>query len=178
MKDKSSDLSFANWPKRAAALLVDFLIIFFLYVGVLIIFNIVLNLIFLGLGLFVSDGSTLSDFLASTLVILTAIVIYLGFFIVIASYYSITMSRSGDKNGQSLGKEIFSIKVIREDGQEISKQYALKRQLLIITLLFNLLLGVITVFIAPAINYLWPLQDKNNQALHDKLAKSFVIESF
>lgn len=164
---------FASWPKRALALIADLLIIIFLYAGVLIIFNIILQLIFFILSLLISKGAMLDEQLSLLLVVLTSVVIYGGFFIVIAVYYLMTMSRDGQKNGQSLGKEIFSIKVIREDGQEITKKYALKRQLTILGFVF---LGIVTLGAALIADYLWPLKDKKNQALHDKVARSLVIK--
>jgi type IV secretory pathway VirB10-like protein len=37
------------------------------------------------------------------------------------------------------------------------------------------LLGIITLYIYIVVDYLWPLWDRENQALHDKIASTHVI---
>lgn len=91
-----------------------------------------------------------------------------------ALYYCWIMPRT---NGQTVGKKALEIRVVREDGQAITAGFAFNRQILVISLLFNLL-GSIFLFNLPLlIDYLWPLWDSKNQALHDKIVKSRVVRA-
>jgi uncharacterized RDD family membrane protein YckC len=90
-------------------------------------------------------------------------------------YWGLFMRRKGEKNGQSLGKQIFGIRVVREDGKEVGFWWAGLRQVIVISLLFMNVLLFITVLIAPILNFLWPLWDQKRQALHDKIVKSRVV---
>lgn len=104
-----------------------------------------------------------------------------GIFIVVALasivlvptlYYCITMSRT---NGQTPGKQAVGIRVVREDGQPVGAWFAFLRQILVITLLFGVLGSLL--YIAQLVDFLWPLWDRKNQALHDKIVKSRVVRA-
>ncbi len=36
--------------------------------------------------------------------------------------------------------------------------------------------GLFTILILPLLNYLWPLWDKKNEALHDKMCSTRVVK--
>ena len=77
-------------------------------------------------------------------------------------------------DGRTIGKMATGIRVVRENGERVDFGYAMYREFLIKYLLF----GVLTVFtlgLATLLNYLWPLWDDQNRALHDKIAKSRVV---
>lgn len=94
--------------------------------------------------------------------------------VVVASiYYCLIMPRT---NGQTVGKMATEIRVVREDGQEMTAGFAFVREILVITILFNLL-GRFLLSIPTLLNYLWPLWDSKNQALHDKIVKSRVVRA-
>jgi uncharacterized RDD family membrane protein YckC len=110
------------------------------------------------------------------------------------------MRRSGLKNGQSLGQGIFNIRVARLNGKEVGFWWAFLRQIVVMGILlyfaasiisFALSIPLFAIFpdsdfasiISPVIyclpylaNYLWPLWDPINQALHDKVVSSVVIK--
>lgn len=88
-----------------------------------------------------------------------------------AVYYCWIMTST---NGQTVGKKATGIRVVREDGKPVDAGFAFMRQIVVIQFLFGglgaLLLGIPTI-----LNYLWPLWDDGNQALHDKIVKSRVV---
>ncbi|MGH2958280.1 MAG: RDD family protein, partial [Solirubrobacterales bacterium] len=98
----------------------------------------------------------------------------IAFLIIIAAstiYYMWTMAAW---NGQTVGKKVTGIRVVREDGGRITAGYAFKRQTLVIGILFGYV-AILLLYIPTFLNYLWPLWDEKNQALHDKIVKSRVV---
>jgi uncharacterized RDD family membrane protein YckC/type II secretory pathway pseudopilin PulG len=85
------------------------------------------------------------------------------------SYYILLMTRKGARNGQTVGKRALDIRVIRDDGQPVTTGTVLQR-LLVISVL-----SLITVGILGVLDYLWPLGDRSNRALHDMIAKTHVV---
>lgn len=150
----------SGWWPRAGALIVD---------------SIIVGAISFGLGLMLgiadvttqSNGSGGSAFTSFDLK-------FTLFSIVIASiYYCGTMVRS---NGQTVGKQATGIRVVREDGEEMTLGFAFVRQILVIQILFNTISWIV-LWIPGLLNYLWPIWDDNNQALHDKIVKSRVVKT-
>ena len=80
------------------------------------------------------------------------------------------MLRPGRGNGQTLGKELLGIRVTRLDGAPVRLGTALLRELL-----GKLVLGITGVWVL--VDNLWPLADARNQALHDKLASTVVLDA-
>ncbi len=68
-----------------------------------------------------------------------------------------------------------SITVVRDTGEEIGLGYGFLREIVIKWLLFGVV-GGFFFSIPTLVNYLWPLWDDENRALHDMLAKSHVIK--
>lgn len=68
-------------------------------------------------------------------------------------------------NGQTIGKMIFQIRVVREDGTPIGYGRAL----------FRFLAYFISILPFGA-GFLWAFVDKKGQSLHDKLARTVVIK--
>lgn len=89
-------------------------------------------------------------------------------YVVAYLYAPLTMMRSGEHNGQTFGKQALGIRVRRDTGNEIGFWYSALRELLAKGILGPLTLGI---------DYLWPLWDKRNQALHDKVVGTFVVRS-
>lgn len=150
----------SGWWPRAGALIVD---------------SIIVGAISFGLGLMLgiadvttqSNGSGGSAFTSFDLK-------FTLFSIVIASvYYCATMVRT---NGQTVGKQATGIRVVREDGEEMTLGFAFVRQILVIQILFNTISWIV-LWIPGLLNYLWPIWDDNNQALHDKIVKSRVVKT-
>jgi uncharacterized RDD family membrane protein YckC len=90
-----------------------------------------------------------------------------------ALYYGLLMSRPGERNGQTWGKQATEIRVVRADGQPITFGFALLRELLVKTILFGYV-AVVTLYVATLLNYLWPLWDERNRALHDRIVSTLV----
>jgi uncharacterized RDD family membrane protein YckC len=106
----------------------------------------------------------------------------LGVFLMLAGlvvaffYYPLTMMREGVRNGQSLGKQLLGIRVVRDDGQAVGFGWALLRQFVVMYLLFAVVGGFL--FGLPwLIDVLWPLWDRENRALHDMIVKSHVVKA-
>jgi uncharacterized RDD family membrane protein YckC len=104
----------------------------------------------------------------ATTAIAAALGIVLG-----ALYYGLLMSRPGARNGQTWGKQATEIRVVRVDGEPMTFGYALLRELLVKTILFGYVAAV-TLYVATLLNYLWPLWDERNRALHDRIVRTLV----
>jgi uncharacterized RDD family membrane protein YckC len=92
-------------------------------------------------------------------------------------YAPLLMRRPGARNGQTLGKQMVGIRVVRENAQPMDYGSALVRQWLVITLLIQVVGGAFTGGIASIIDYLWPLWDSRNRAVHDIIASTMVFRS-
>jgi uncharacterized RDD family membrane protein YckC len=90
-------------------------------------------------------------------------------------YFPLTMRRRGEHNGQTWGKQACGIRVMREDRQPVDAQLAIQREILLKYLVFWVL-SVFLLLIPALVNYLRPLWDEHNQALHDKLARTYVVK--
>jgi uncharacterized RDD family membrane protein YckC len=121
-------------------------------------------LIWLGSGLIVAGSEAAG-------VILFFVGLVVAFF-----YFPITMAREGAPNGQSLGKQILSIRVVRDDGEPVSFGFALLRQFVVFYLLFQVI-GSVLLGIPWLLDVLWPLWDSEHRALHDMMVKSHVVEA-
>lgn len=83
-------------------------------------------------------------------------------------YAPVLMCRSGSHNGQTLGKQALAIRVVRQDAQPITASTALVREFV-----GKGVLGLVPFF--TIVDYLFPLGDPRRQAIHDKLASTFVV---
>ena len=91
-------------------------------------------------------------------------------------YAPLLMKRKGKHNGQSLGKQICGIRVIRADGDPMRFSDAAMRQ--IIYKSFGLLVASTFIPIFPWIlDYLWPTWDEQHRALHDLAADTRVVSA-
>jgi uncharacterized RDD family membrane protein YckC len=91
-------------------------------------------------------------------------------------YAPLLMARQGENNGQSLGKQIVGIRVIRDDGDPYGFGSAFVRQVLVINLLFGVV-GGFFFGLAQLLDYLWPLWDETNRCLHDMIVSSHVVRA-
>lgn len=143
---------YATWGRRAGAYLLDTLII----VGVVLVIALVV-------GIIVGASSD-----AETGVISAALLGYLLTFVLPFPYFTFF---HGDPSGQTPGKRAVGIRVVRDEtGASIGYGRALGRYA--ITVLFAWLL-----FLPLLLDYLWPLWDDTNQALHDKVVSSIVVRA-
>jgi uncharacterized RDD family membrane protein YckC len=77
-------------------------------------------------------------------------------------------------NGQTVGHRAASTRIVMADGTRMSGKRAFVREALVKGILIDGA-GNFTFGIVPIVNYLFPLWDPNNEALHDKLCTTRVV---
>jgi uncharacterized RDD family membrane protein YckC len=87
-------------------------------------------------------------------------------------YAPLLMARGADRNGQTLGKQAMGIRVVRERLAPMDVPVGLLREAL-----GKQILGVLTAGIYLLVDFLWPLFDSERQALHDKIAQTWVVRA-
>jgi uncharacterized RDD family membrane protein YckC len=153
-------LKFASWWARVGATIVDGLIIF---VPAFVIGAI------LGVGAAASGDEGALAFIGG--IILTFLIAAIvGIF-----YAPALMSRSGEHNGQTWGKQITNCRVVRANGQPFDFGSAAVREIAVKWLLFGFV-GGFFASIPTLIDWLWPLWDDQNRALHDMVVDTRVVE--
>jgi uncharacterized RDD family membrane protein YckC len=147
----------AGWGTRLAAYLIDGLI---LAVPVVILAVIVIA---------IAAGS-------DTGAIVTGIFGFLAYLVVLFLYAPLLMARDGARNGQTWGKQMLDIRVIRDGGEPMSFGWAALREIAVKGLLVTLASSIIP-FIPWFLNYFWPLWDDQNRALHDMVVSTHVVQA-
>src|SRR4051794_869991 len=145
----------AGWWSRVGAAILD---------GLIAIAILIIPVVAIIVVLFL----TLDEDTASGIV---NIAIYPFWFAWLFLYYPLTMKRVGQHNGQTFGKQIVGIRVVREDGYAFGAGNAIVREVLVKSLLMGL------CFIVYFLDVLWPLWDDRNQALHDKIVSTLVVRA-
>ncbi len=142
-KEKQSHLPLSSFKKRAAAFLIDFAII--LAITMTIVF--VPQVLSLSSRLFLNGGISVVLFTTIGLLWLYSTLLE-GF------------------NGQSLGKRVMGLKVVRTDGKKMSYDHAAIRNFgkILPLLPFDLLIGM------------WRIPDKTFMRYFDKFAGTTVID--
>jgi uncharacterized RDD family membrane protein YckC len=107
--------------------------------------------------------------------------VFLLFALVYMLYTVILICRDGEHNGQTLGKQWVGLRVIRNDGEPVDLKTALMREGLVKTLpgvigSLSALVGVATSFFS-LLDDLWPLRGNENQAIHDLVAETHVVQT-
>jgi uncharacterized RDD family membrane protein YckC len=97
--------------------------------------------------------------------------ILVGFVLALA-YAPIMLAR----DGQTFGHRKVGIRVVRSDGSGIGGGRAFVREVLVKALLMENV-ALLTAYILTVVNYLWPLWDARNQALHDKICDTLVVRT-
>ena len=87
-------------------------------------------------------------------------------------YAPMLLARHGEHNGQTLGKQALGLRVVTTAGVPVTFGVGVKRQLLGQTLI-----GLFTFGFYYLIDYAWPLWDERKQALHDKIATTYVFSA-
>jgi uncharacterized RDD family membrane protein YckC len=89
-------------------------------------------------------------------------------------YAPLLMGRQGAHNGQTWGKQIVGIRVVRDSGQQVDIGFAFLREFVVKGLLFGFV-GSFFFSIPTLIDYLWPLWDDQNRCLHDMVVSTHVV---
>jgi uncharacterized RDD family membrane protein YckC len=90
-------------------------------------------------------------------------------------YAPVLMARGGDHNGQTWGKQIVGIRVVRDSGAQVDFGFACVREVLVKGLLFGFVGGWF-LSIPTIIDWLWPLWDGENRCLHDMVVSTHVVK--
>jgi len=77
-------------------------------------------------------------------------------------------------NGQTLGRMVLGIRVVRAKGQPMTFGFAMLREVAVKALLFGIA-SSLTFGLASLLDVLWPLWDEENRALHDFIVDTRVI---
>ncbi|MFT4035395.1 MAG: RDD family protein [Patulibacter sp.] len=85
---------------------------------------------------------------------------------------AIALCRGG---GQTPGKRVAGIRVVRADGQPIDWRTALLRELTLKTIALAAV-ALVTLFLGWVLNFLWPLWDREHRAGHDFAARTRVVQ--
>ena len=86
----------------------------------------------------------------------------------------VLMARQGEHNGQTWGKQIVGIRVVRDNGEQVDFGFAFLRDVVVKGLLFGFVGG--WFFSIPTlVDYLWPLWDGENRCLHDMVVSTHVV---
>ncbi len=100
----------------------------------------------------------------------------LGYVIVLILYGAFFMRREGIRNGQTLGKQWVGIRAVRDSGEPFNLGSGLVREFVVKNLLFGWV-GGFFLYIPTLLDYLWPLWDDQNRALHDMVVSSHVVRA-
>jgi uncharacterized RDD family membrane protein YckC len=117
------------------------------------------------IGFFDSEETGLISVIIGLIIALVAVAI------VALLYAPALMART---NGKTLGRMATGIRVVRADGQPITFGFAMLREVAVKTLLFGAA-GSITAGLANLADYLWPLWDEENRALHDFIVNTRTV---
>jgi uncharacterized RDD family membrane protein YckC len=154
---------FAGWWRRVGAALVDVVLI-----------NIPAALASIAVfGGVAGLGDDEAGFFAAIL----GILLYLFLLALVAILYApLLMRRPGERNGQTWGKQLYGIRVVRENGVPMDFTWSAVRE----PLVKGLGLGFASTII-PLIPYvldaLWPLWDDEKRAVHDMVVGTRVVKA-
>jgi uncharacterized RDD family membrane protein YckC len=147
----------ASWGSRLAAYLIDGLI--------LLIPVVVLTIIVVAIAAGSDTGA-----------IVTGILGFLAFLVVAFIYAPFLMAREGPNNGQTWGKQMLGIRVVRDNGQTMSFGWAALREIAVKGLAVTIASSIIP-FIPWFLDFFWPLWDDENRALHDMIVSTHVVRA-
>ena len=133
----------ATYGQRILAMLIDAGIL----IGIYIVFMIVAYVL----------GKIIGGL--AGLVMLLYLVVEIAYFV-----YLWSMDNQFTGRGQTIGKKVMNIKILKEDGSDMEIKDAVLR------LVGYCVSGIL------ALGYIWILIDDNNQGWHDKIAKTFVVK--
>jgi|SRR3989344_2422311 len=118
---------------------------------ILTAFNFLIGFVF---GFSGDSGSGASFSSSSPMANVASLVVWIGYVV----FYQA-------QSGQTLGKKVMGIKVVTLDGQKPS----------VVTFFLRDVIGKLVSGIILLIGYLWVIWDSKKQALHDKIASTYVV---
>jgi uncharacterized RDD family membrane protein YckC len=94
--------------------------------------------------------------------------------LVVPFYAPILMSRW---EGQTVGHRAVGTRIVTKQGAPVTGGKAVLREVVIKNVVIELLGGLFTFGIVNLLNYLWPLWDAKDEALHDKMCDTRVVKA-
>ena len=156
---------YAGWWSRVGAALFDLLVISVPAIVLAVV-------IFGGVG----AAFTADDEFGVVTLILGIIVYVLLLFAAALLYGPLLMRREGQRNGQTWGKQIVGIRVVRTNGVPMDFTHSAIREALVKGLGLGVASSIIP-FIPYLLDALWPLWDDENRAIHDMVVGTRVVEA-
>ena len=161
------DWELASYGQRVGAWAMDFVgSVLTKFLLVIVVIALLLRVILSGLG-------SVFDFPDWPITGLVVIAVIMGIGIGYIVWWLIAL-----RQGQTPGKQIVGIRVIKDDGSPSGWGYTFLREFVIKFLLLGFLFQA-TFGIAWLVDYLWPLWDRAEkmQTLHDKVLGTIVVRS-
>ena len=153
----------ASWGSRLGAWLIDVLIV---ATPATIIFLVLVA------GAIGADDSDAGFWVWVGSAILSALI----YALIALIYAPATMARDGAHNGQTWGKQLVGIRVVRDNGEPETFWQAALREVVFKGLVVGIASSILP-FIPWFLNYFWPLWDDENRALHDIACSTHVVET-
>ena len=151
----------SGWWRRVGAHLIDAVIVCALALVLLVAITAPFSI-----GFFVNDGVGIAA------VIVGGLFAILCVFIAALLYAPAMMART---DGRTLGRMVTGIRVVRASGEPMTFGVAFVREVLVKWFLFAAVLGSVTFGLAGLVDYLWPLWDEENRALHDYVVNTRTV---
>ena len=147
---------YAGFFSRAAAYVVDRLIVFAIVFVIMLVVNYFISLFRIDQWLAARVGSTTNQ-------IITLLLSSIGITLVVSFFYDISFWML---SGQTPGKRFLGVRVMRADGERLKLRNAIWRQIgyYISTILY--------------LGFIWILFDNKRQGFHDKIAGTIVTYSW
>ena len=154
----------ASWGSRVGAQLIDWL--------VLLIPAIVLFIVVVAGAVGISGDED-----ASTGAVIGAVILYVVLISAVALLYApLFMMRQGAHNGQTLGKQMLGIRVVRNNGEPMGFWWSALREAGVKGLAVGIASAIIPL-LPWLLDVLWPLWDDQNRALHDFAVQTHVVRA-
>jgi uncharacterized RDD family membrane protein YckC len=155
----------ATWGTRACAYLIDALIL--LVPAVVIFFTVVAGAV----------GISGGDDDVAVGAVIGALVLWAILMAAIALLYApLLMARQGAHNGQTWGKQLLGIRVVRDSGESMGFGWAALREIVVKGLAVGIASSIVP-FLPWLLDNLWPLWDDQNRALHDMVVSTHVVRA-
>jgi uncharacterized RDD family membrane protein YckC len=154
----------SGWWRRAFAQIIDGVIVG----GVAVL----LVLLLISLGVSVGgEGGIWDDGSGVVAFVLFALLCVLAYAVVAIFYAPLMMART---NGRTVGRQLTGIRVIRAGGEPMTLGVAMVREVLVKVVLVGII-SSLTFGLVWLLDYLWPLWDEENRALHDFVVNTRTI---
>jgi uncharacterized RDD family membrane protein YckC len=157
--------AYAGWWSRVGAALFDLMVISVPAVVLAVV-------LFGGVG----AAFTADDGFGIVTLIL-GLIVYVSLLVAALILYApLLMRRPGERNGQTWGKQLLGIRVVRTNGVAMDFTHSAIREALVKGLGLGFASSIIPV-IPYLLDALWPLWDDEHRAIHDMVVDTRVVEA-